>query len=692
MPQPQDLSIEQPFNVSPETRNNISVRGRARVNEPDIRISQSMLDVRSYSDKPHPYCTPDDYEVAFNKYFQYCHQPHILNRDLSIIQLIIEKFYNNEAGHKYFASKVFYSQTEHFISSRSKKKYPKPKQNTYYLCPYCDPFENANRIKGNFDDVYDKRSGNFHEVDENLPKFYDTLASGYTHHMAQVHGVTKYQFLEQPFIGISHSKITRFQEKDDLTLSCICPYNKYGTNEPCLAEVAFQALSKDENPYKAYFRHASSHHIKKTSPDTSSTNKKATMPVKVCYKPFIENPDISGGGGVENIFIPLNKESYERALDVFNRHCDPKYKDVIKVKFDKEALEKCGIMIDFSDDEKEEEDDDEDDVIHSFSNKSAVNSLNLLDNKSILINNFSDYTERNEPTINNFIITNNLDASSKALIVNSKNSTSHSPDSSPKFIPKERKRELLSSSNYINEPSLVALINDSSSFERKKRVDVEKSSQKQIFHLNSVNDSSFYSDESCQNNFEQQKVKDLSYSSQSEHNVVNLNHPRMQETSLNGGMIDLTKPEELTKSLGASPTLVTSSIASQNQNHDQNQNQISDGVVNEKGLELPSISYKGQIFSSFEEKKNNKTIEDIYNDDIALHKEFDKFNTNITDMTREYNFENFLEESAKGIDLNPDNIDLTIQLGDKNDFSNDEINNNKYNNNNFNDWVKDVMY
>lgn len=134
------------------------------------------------------------------------------------------------------------------------------KMNTYFLCPICDPFEYSH-LGPSYKLKY--RDGEKVKIDQNQPQFYDTLHAQYEHHLAQVHGVLKEAYVENPFIGFSLTG----EKSPVLGLNCICPYNVRGQEAACLAQFKFNIGGKDPNPFKAYLRHVHSCHHNCSNPN-----------------------------------------------------------------------------------------------------------------------------------------------------------------------------------------------------------------------------------------------------------------------------------------------------------------------------------------------------------------------------------------------------------------------------------------
>lgn len=201
----------------------------------------------------------------------------------------------------YNSSRVYYETDEICSSSANSLK---PKRNKHYLCPLCDPFA---KVTEHHNEITAK--GQEHVLKKYGPSFYDTLHSGYFHHMAFSHGVFKKGVAKQPFVGLSMTPTTERAPSGVYKLCAICSYNKKGTNEPCLAACEF--LYNKENPYKNYFRHVDKCHFRE-KPDSKK------FPI---YEPEITDVN---GERKPNVFYPISIPKYVESLkDLRERCCDP---------------------------------------------------------------------------------------------------------------------------------------------------------------------------------------------------------------------------------------------------------------------------------------------------------------------------------------------------------------------------------
>lgn len=248
---------------------------------------------------PHPFCTVESFKIEYEKLFGRPPKEKLFSR------------LDYDPNHKYFASGVSYTKVEKYASKTT--AFSRPKNDTYTLCPYCDPFQKAKATLHLGNELKDS--------DE--PKFYNTLKTEYIHHLANVHGIKEDgTVMAQPFIGFSKSKVTATQNAGEYRLNCICPYsNKHNGNEPCLAEFRFEHKKSDGNPFKAYFRHAALYHIHESSKQ---------IPFR--YERVVFD---SNGKPHDNIFIPLSLPKYDESLKTLQNVCGAKVEPINLCKDEK---------------------------------------------------------------------------------------------------------------------------------------------------------------------------------------------------------------------------------------------------------------------------------------------------------------------------------------------------------------------
>lgn len=256
----------------------------------------------------------------------------------------------------YYSSNVCFMKKERYSSPGH--LYSEPKNNTYTLCPICDPFKNSHLPPIMKEKV---RDGKKILIDQNEPQFYDTLHSEYDHHMAQVHGVMKTDVTAQPFVGFSMSQLTKTQKSGVYKLTSICPYNKRGTDDPCLAEFGFNFQGKGANPYKAYFRHVHKHHFLNSKKDDDAK-----------YQPVVCSTD---GKAHHNVFIPLSEERFQRSLKHLQQSCSDSSLNPIKMCQNRNLLEKVASFVSTL----EEEELDEEIKQLQIDLDNAIASLPLID-------------------------------------------------------------------------------------------------------------------------------------------------------------------------------------------------------------------------------------------------------------------------------------------------------------------------
>lgn len=238
---------------------------------------------------------------------------------------IIQESPSYDPTNLYYSSNVCFVNKEKYSSPDH--LYSEPKNNTYTLCPICDPF------KPSEGPIMKKkiRDGKVIYIDQNKPQFYDTLHSEYDHHMAQVHGVLKTGVTLQPFVGYSMSQLTKTQKQGCYKLTSICPYNKRGTDEPCLAEFGFHYEGKSSNPYKSYFRHVHKHHFLNSKKDDD-----------VKYQRVVQSKN---GKSLYNVFIPLCEERFKQSLQHLQKSCSDSRVNPIKICEDRKLLDKVASYV-----------------------------------------------------------------------------------------------------------------------------------------------------------------------------------------------------------------------------------------------------------------------------------------------------------------------------------------------------------
>lgn len=253
------------------------------------RVLPKLLDVSLAVRQKNPYCSNPQVFIK-----------HYIGKLGRNPKFPFEESHNYDPKDPYYCSNVCFIQKEKFSSAGH--AYPDPKNNTYTLCPYCDPFIGSDEVGKK---KLKKRDGQKVIIEDNEPKFFDTLHSEYEHHMSQVHGIKKTKIMAQPFVGYSMTQITKSKKPGVYKLSCICPYAK--GEKPCLAEFNFRHDEKSGNPYKAYFRHVNKCHFSKASCGDNFT-----------YQRYIQAND---GEVHPNIFIPLDVTKWYSSLQFLQTQC-----------------------------------------------------------------------------------------------------------------------------------------------------------------------------------------------------------------------------------------------------------------------------------------------------------------------------------------------------------------------------------
>ncbi|KAH3667925.1 hypothetical protein WICMUC_005138 [Wickerhamomyces mucosus] len=163
------------------------------------------------------------------------------------------------------------------------------KTNKETLCPLCDVFSNGK-----------------------IPRFYNSLGSGYPNHMKTCHGIKRNDSsVVNPFVGISRSSIA-VTDKEDFKLTCICPYTD-PEGVPCLSEFKLNLGSNDGNPFKAYIRHVEKFHNSERK-ERNYSIKGNYLAQKAKEHRYSSKLKLQTNNGDLNYFIPLN------LVDCFNSY------------------------------------------------------------------------------------------------------------------------------------------------------------------------------------------------------------------------------------------------------------------------------------------------------------------------------------------------------------------------------------
>lgn len=338
-------------------------------NELDSRpqkVSSKLLDVSLATRQKHHFAS--DPKSFLSKYEKIFHKKPTL---------CIESSHSYDAGNPYYCSNVCFVQKEKYSSASH--PYLEPKNNTYTLCPYCDPFNKANGTGSK--KKTKKRDGKEVAIEDNEPQFFDTLHSEYEHHMSQVHGIKKSEIMAQPFVGFSMTQITKSQKPDVYRLNCICPYSKGDANEPCLAEFSFRHDEKNGNPYKAYFRHVNKCHFSKVSSSSDFS-----------YQPYVQS---STGEVFPNLCYPLDEKKWGQSLQFLRTQCHDQTINPLMVCQDQQLLHKCAGYVSRIDEVKQL-------PTHSFAPNLVVSLVNKSAYSSDFLNRSVDELLKDLPSISEF--------------------------------------------------------------------------------------------------------------------------------------------------------------------------------------------------------------------------------------------------------------------------------------------------
>lgn len=280
-------------------------------------IPREFLDVSNYYPACHAYQKVEDFKDQYIRIYGNAEIGRVF-----LASLMEPKIAAHKPPHRRrpFEHEIGFQIMEKIFTRTQKDNYTR--WNTYFLCSVCDPFAKSHLGISLTQKI---RDGNPVMIDQNGPRFYDTLHSEYEHHLAQVHGLMGNGFPLNPFIGFS---ISQSRSRPSFELGCICPYNKYDNRKvPCLAKINFNLFDKNRNPFKAYFRHVHQFHYQ--------SSRKVIDHV---YMPEITDDK---GNHLQNPFIPLSLEKFKESLGHLKNLCGGLPLNPISVTNDVESLRKA---------------------------------------------------------------------------------------------------------------------------------------------------------------------------------------------------------------------------------------------------------------------------------------------------------------------------------------------------------------
>lgn len=187
-------------------------------------------------------------------------------------------------------------------------------QTNTFLCPFCEPFK--------LSDGKRRWNARFYvdDLDDRVQRF--GIVEDYDLHLSLNHGVHRqFGLMMQPFVGHSMTKFSPLQLPNHMKLTCICPYSKQKTPEPCLSEFELDIYGESEVPYKNYFKHVHSYHF------ASENSFELNIVEGIKYEKTI----LIGNEECTNWFHPLSMEYYCISLESLKRSCGDSSIDPIAV-------------------------------------------------------------------------------------------------------------------------------------------------------------------------------------------------------------------------------------------------------------------------------------------------------------------------------------------------------------------------